>query len=366
MGKARNGILVDKETHDASNLRFSFTSLPKITVKGKTDPIEIFSPRQELRMKKKNSCKNSIAHHTVGRQQEKETLTQLSGSFIDDSDVPASSVVVIRGEGGVGKTRIINYATDEFKKANLSIFYCSAEYHQSQKPYFVWIPILESIISPQGFPNASHSHRAESKCLLENKNYFPLLSSLLQQHSEKSPELPFNLTSKKKSEITFSLVSTLLKEALQPRTLVVVHNVQWMDSASVDILRVLLNSTNGVLFVLSMLHSDTSFSIPKGKISHIIELKNFTLHETSLFVSELLSNAPIPFELAEAVYQKSQGNPFITKEIVFGLKKTGALSISNESIILSEDFAAQMQSIPSSGHLDFQFFTFILSRIFHS
>ena len=101
-------ILCDEATYLPVVSKYRFKRLKPIMVKGKINPIRIFSPLVE-RCGTVRSGKNRNLTPYCGRDKEQETILSLLDPVLSGK-IEFRTVIVI-GDGGVGKTRFINEFT---------------------------------------------------------------------------------------------------------------------------------------------------------------------------------------------------------------------------------------------------------------
>jgi len=121
-------------------------------------------------------------------------------------------------------------------------------------------------------------------------------------------------------------------------------DLQWADSASLNLLKVLMGDGNtGYLLLLGAYRDNEVFpahplmlslaELEKSQavISTII-LKSLALHHINQLVAETLNCSPkIAQALTELVYQKTQGNPFFTTQFLKGLYEDNLIVFNWES-----------------------------------
>lgn len=61
-----------------------------------------------------------------------------------------------------------------------------------------------------------------------------------------------------------------------------------------------------------------------------IELQNLSKEDTTEMIAHRLNIKKVPDQIADEIYNKSQGNPFVTEEIVYALRDSGTLQITKK------------------------------------
>jgi predicted ATPase len=119
-----------------------------------------------------------------------------------------------------------------------------------------------------------------------------------------------------------------------------------MDSNSWNLVLAVKQQVEGLFIVLStrpMKGRDVPFQF--SQISHLhsetVVLQNLSETDTATVIAGCLQLPSVPEEMVREIYKKSQGNPFLTEEIVYALRDSGALRIDkNGQCTLSSDFQA--------------------------
>ncbi|HEX7593649.1 MAG TPA: adenylate/guanylate cyclase domain-containing protein, partial [Anaerolineae bacterium] len=98
-----NTVLVSEHTHRLASSLFDFEDRGKITVKGKAEPIQVYSVIDERKGAVRARGIAGLTSPMVGRQREFSTLLQI----ISDVRGGRGSIVAVIGEAGLGKSRLI-------------------------------------------------------------------------------------------------------------------------------------------------------------------------------------------------------------------------------------------------------------------
>eukprot|EP00301_Raphidiophrys_heterophryoidea_P004544 c11967_g2_i1.p1 GENE.c11967_g2_i1~~c11967_g2_i1.p1 ORF type:complete len:1983 (+),score=533.48 c11967_g2_i1:122-6070(+) len=160
MQAARGDVVVDKNTYEESVKEINYDIRPAIKVKGKKDPIPIFSPDPE---------RNTIASLSLVRERRRtafvgreEVMSQFQDTVLDlhlqhwDKtnqvwrEQPDGKVVHVTGEVGIGKSRIgdqfMNVAAGD--ASNPDMLVVLGEGKENDKYCFnCWVPIVLNLIA---------------------------------------------------------------------------------------------------------------------------------------------------------------------------------------------------------------------------
>jgi predicted ATPase len=68
-------------------------------------------------------------------------------------------------------------------------------------------------------------------------------------------------------------------------------------------------------------------------------LQNLTENDTSQLMAQALKLKTVPDEVSREIYKRSQGNPFLTEEIIYALRDSGKIQIfKNGTMSIAPDF----------------------------
>lgn len=145
-----------------------------------------------------------------------------------------------------------------------------------------------------------------------------------------------------RSQTTLSLLLRLLNLLLPPKSVIVLENVHWMDSASWALtLAVTQEKRTGLLVMTTRpMTKETPFQLRQILHQHTrkLRLQNLSREDGTKLIAQCLQVKEIPQKVATQVLEKTEGNPFLIISVVSALREAGALYISKTGeIVISED-----------------------------
>ena len=140
MQAAPDSILCDAPTHDAAPEGFVFEKLEPITVKGKSAPIQTYRPlEQSLTVAvKRRSAHVWSAAAGIGRI--------VAAAFKPWWTTIENAVVIVEGEAGIGKSRLMEELEDKAKAMQVRTLVGAADAIDHAKSYHAWRPIFSSLL----------------------------------------------------------------------------------------------------------------------------------------------------------------------------------------------------------------------------
>lgn len=321
---------------------FEFEPLGAIEVKGKDQPVAAYRVLrlrpQHLRLR---GASEPQAVPLLGRERELATLRRA----LDSLQAGVGQIVFIVGEAGLGKSRLIEevhriwetrhgQAAPDAQDGRWIESY-SASY-ETDKPYSQFQRLIRQL--------AQIKHDDEAPIAREKLAAF--LSGLRLEPSTQADSvlaLLLGLASDTEAVTTgeawkhelFSVIRDLTERwAAAGPGVVVFDDLQWIDTASSDLLLSLMGLTDSspLLFLCSLRpdRSATSWHLKTSSerdFAHRyseVDLGPLAEADSRRLVEHLLVSAPITVDLADQVIARAEGNPLFLEEVVRALVDRGA------------------------------------------
>jgi class 3 adenylate cyclase/predicted ATPase len=332
--------------------RFKLEDLSPIRVKGKAQPIPISRPLRPLTESERAAFRRGRGQRPfIGRAAQLEVMQAAAQQTIGGQ----GQMVVVVGEAGTGKTRLVEAFQDYLlalpSSSSLSC-YSTEMPSYAQEPYAPFIVLLRGLIGLVGqtVEDVNRLNEWVDARAPDLFHFLPLLGDLLALPIADNP-VTDALTLEQRHDRLFDLIEAVLHGEARRRPLaLVVDDLQWADESSLALLERLTRGvvTDPLLLVLCY-RPDVPFSTPWTELphSHAVQVAEFSPEESSRLVVELLEAEELPEGLAEMVWARAQGHPFFTEEFVKSLRETRTIIEVNGRWELVDDEAA-MTSIPDT------------------
>jgi len=332
-GAAKVGeIIVGQEVFHQAFGHFVFEGKGPIQIKGKTDPLPIYSVtsnREEPRSIKNFSI---LRAQLIGRKPE---LTELTNA-VANLKKGKGRIFSISGEAGTGKSRLV----DEFKKNadkhKMQWYECHAYPYTQNIPYFPLKDLLNRIFNiEEENRHETIKQKIESGIisLLGADGIIPYIGSL---YSIDYPELTGVSPEFWKAKLQESMKTVLSALALRSPTVFLLENLHWADPSYVELIQRTLLDVREPAIVLCVYRP--TFSLFKAhqikgmeKLFTDIHLQSLSPSETQDMLTSLLMTDRIPTEVRRLVQKKAEGNPFYVEEMVNSLIESEILLRDGES-----------------------------------
>lgn len=241
-------------------------------------------------------------------------------------------VVILRGEAGIGKTRLAEKFLSWIRAQGAEVLQGSTFESGNHMPFQ---PLIEAL--------RLWLNREENPKDLLGESWLSLVSQILPEVYDRYPELPrIQLESKTDSIKLFeSIVHLTLVLAHQMPLVFFIDDVQWADSGTLDVLQYAIRrwrqGAARIMLLISVrseaLHPITRPShlglsnwldhVERELAPHHLELGPLSEPDTVKMVSSILTSPETDF--ADWVFHETRGQPFYLTETLKDLLERGAL-----------------------------------------
>src|SRR3954471_18142374 len=264
--------------------------------------------------------RNHVSPVLVGREAELAALMAASGA----AATAEPGVVLVGGEAGVGKTRLVEEAADRVRLAGARVPRGGCVgVGGGGAPLMPLAAALRSLMRdtpPEELDAFVGPARFELARLVPE----------LDPHAALSPTPAGESRTARLLELALGVIQRL---AADRPLMFVVEDLHWADRSTLDLVTLLVRALRGVrvLVVVSFRSDEIHRGHPlrplvtgweRVRSVRRIELQRFTAEEVAGQLEAILG-APAPRDLVELVYDRSEGNAFLVEEIL-GAVQTGA------------------------------------------
>jgi len=263
----------------------------------------------------KNSYDDSFFY---GRYDEIAALEKAMKSFQQKKD---GKSLLITGEAGVGKSTVKRKLLEEVSG---NFFVLEARCHQAEQdlPLRPWRMIAREI-----------SHQIQESKLIPPALWKSMMTNLFPDFSE---NLPNALFSAFKAEapietVVHVMVEALIRLASQRQVLLVLEDLQWMDTDSLRLLTSTMLETDPVKVMLVATCSKERNRATEDMLTALrhhhrlvtVPLERFNIEACHHFIEKALPHEELKGETLERIYNETEGNPFFLSEYI-ELMKSGS------------------------------------------
>src|SRR5258706_951426 len=328
------GLLCDEPTWTASHRRLTFEALPPIAIKGRTAPVAIFRPVESDAV-----APGGDADYTgppIGRQTAVATLiTRVEA--IKRSD--AASCVLIKAERGMGKERALSELARQARARGLTVLVGAGDTIDHHTPYGAWRGVFEMHFrAALAGTDAVARRYSVLGALPANPRLLklaPLLEPVLALGWEDNDETR-NLAGSGRAERTRELLSAILAEGTVQPLVIIMHDVQWIDSVSAALLT-LLAEHSAPFFIVASFTPEANRDTPwfadfeHATSVQVLELERLSDADVIRVACAHLGVGCLPDLAARLVVERAEGAPLYAEEIALALRDDGLLKIEGDT-----------------------------------
>ncbi|MEG4578097.1 tetratricopeptide repeat protein [Microcoleus sp. MON1_C5] len=360
MQAANNEILCDETTYHEAAKSLQFESLEPIRVKGKAQPIPIYRPTGQLLAAKSSRKTLEYQSQMVGRVKERSQMALQLQVFVENN---ISGVLIISGEPGIGKSRLVENFIAAAQGQELGILLGNADAIEKYTPYYVWRQVFSQVfnldLEDKSYleiqqrttssqreasdreqetgkkQHSAHNHQKVLDFLTEKPEILelvPLLNVVVPLDFPET-ELTASLSGKERAEKTHNFLVEVLQIASRklPK-LLVLEDAHWLDSASWTLAFQVSKQVQHLLLVISTRPltekpPDDYLKLLQSPHTQHLQLQVMDESDTLQLVCQRLNVKNLPPSVTNLIAQKAQGNPFFSEEIAYALRDAGLIVI---------------------------------------
>jgi tetratricopeptide (TPR) repeat protein len=250
-------------------------------------------------------------------------------------------VVLISGEAGIGKSRLLRALREEIGAGYaLAIYNCAP--HLSASPL---APVIQQLYRASGLETdqTPDAQRLRLEAFVEQHSLagdaLPLLATLLDVPADADiPQLDWTPQRQKESMLVL-LIQYLTAEARRRPLLLLFEDLHWIDPSSLEFLDLLVDQI-AAFPILAVLSYRPDFTVPWLSAPHITSLPLRRL-STAAAISIVggITGKPLPRQITEQIVARADGIPLFIEELTRAVVESGQLKQVATAWILDEPLA---------------------------
>jgi class 3 adenylate cyclase len=313
---------------------FACQALGQHRLKGFAQPIEVYRVLSESTARiRLQAAGGTGLTPLVGREQEVALLLERWAQVKEG----LGQVVLLSGEAGIGKSRLVQVLTDQVAsepRAWLTQCQCSP-YHQHTALY-PWIDVLERVALQFERDETPPQKLSKLEGFLVQyglplADAVPLFAALLSLPLGADYDPQTVSPEQQKQKTLHALLTILLRIATQQPVLFVMEDVHWIDPSTLELLSLLVDQ-GPTACILALFTCRPDFHPPWTGRSHVtqVTLPRLTRRQAAEMTGRVAHGKALPAEVVEQVVAKTDGVPLFVEELTKMVLESGLLQERGE------------------------------------
>jgi class 3 adenylate cyclase/predicted ATPase len=310
-----DGVVVSEETRRLLDDGFELEPIGEQEIKGIGEPVTVHRVLGLRQQQPGRDAGPVASSQLIGREQEVALLLDRWEQVKDGS----GQVVLVRGEAGIGKSRLVTVARKAIAQeravwleGRCSIYFENSPLH----------PVLEFMNQALFLPTDDDGEKiakleaALDSAGLDPREMVPLFCRLLSIPVV-APHVPSPLSAEaQRHRILESLDTWLLHLAAGQPVCLVVEDVHWVDPSTQELLRLFFEKVRAAR-VLLVLTARPGFETDWAEGGDLLQLSlnRLTRRQVGQLVEEFTHGKPLPTEVLAQIVRKTDGVPLFVEEL---------------------------------------------------
>jgi predicted ATPase len=240
-------------------------------------------------------------------------------------------VVVISGEAGIGKSRLVQVFKDDLAPGDYTAIECQTSPYAQHSALYPVVELLERRLAWNA-QDATATKLDKLEAMLAEfrlplHETVPLLASLLSFAVPENRYPPLMLTPERQRQKLFeALVVHVMEQAERQPILLIVEDLHWSDPSTMELLDLLMSQVPSTS-ILMLLTCRPEFDLPWSSRSHLtrITLQRLPRMQIEHIIHRVNGGKAFPAELIKQLVDKTDGIPLFIEEMTKAVLESGQL-----------------------------------------
>jgi len=314
---APQNVIVSDGTHQLTRGYFEFEDLGRHDLKGITDPAQAWRVRSESAVTSRFEATTSAGMSPlVGRQEEIALLINRWSQATEGE----GQVVMLSGEAGVGKSRILQAFRQRIDEQDHGVIFLSCSPFHTNTALHPVVQCLERVIGIER-ADAPDSRLAKLTAFVENAgldpdDIVPHVASILAEGAtvanvagELSPE-------QRRRMISEALLALLEAQARHRPLLMIGEDTHWIDPSTEEFFSLLIERLRNLRLFLIMT-ARPQYAPPWASHPHVtsLVLNRLSRADCVRLIEGVTEGRPLPAQIVDHIVAKTDGVPLFVEEL---------------------------------------------------
>lgn len=372
MTKAEPGqILLSDRVVEAVGSSFEVQSLGQAKLKGIEGEVKLHrlgrsksAATGTAGARKLSALRGELAQKSmVGRVAERELITREIEALRAGG---AGNVVIVEGEAGIGKSRLVAQMLKEADARDVSTLLAVGDAIEHSTLYHAWRPVFHQLFDMDAAAAGLEARRERVLAELagdeEALRFAPLLNAVLPVDLPEN-EVTSQMDGSVRQDNTEHLLARLLKTLAARRVgltdgrpvslMLVIEDAHWLDPQSWSLANRIHKQVRHCLMLVATRPISDPVPLEYKSLRaadgvHHLALQNLPFEDTVELIKLRLAVDKLPQVLVDVVRDKAEGHPFFSEEIVYALRDSGQISIEAGVCKLPAGTTAESLNVPDT------------------
>ncbi|MEJ5310945.1 MAG: adenylate/guanylate cyclase domain-containing protein [Anaerolineae bacterium] len=336
-------ILVSGQVYTQTQAFFKFETMEATSIKGVDHPVVTYQVTGRRVAPEAVRGIQGVSSIFLGHEAE---LAQLQARLADFVDHHAGQRIVVQGEAGMGKSRLVSEWLKDVSPETARIWHGRGLPYTQGVSYGIMRSLLQNAIHTYPADEAWESHI--SAALL------PFLKQIAGLPLTPREEMPLStLTPESIKQLTeLALREWFIEEARRHPLIVVLDDFHWADDLSRDLLKTLSPITAEVpliFCVITRAYAEPPFApFPVTERDLMVNVNPLTQAQSRELLAHAVDLQGLPESVIDTILTRAEGNPFYIEEFVRMLIEKGLLRLEGAQWHVISTVALEKLEAPTS------------------
>lgn len=247
-------------------------------------------------------------------------------------------LILLKGEAGVGKTRIVEEFIKKVKKKNFEVLKGRCLYYESTDPYLSFFEALGDYLTEKNEESASNIVTGTASTS-GTSSRTPL--SLLGTNEKEEQPISDNVSLSDRREMMFNRITDIIMDLSQENpVLLFMDDLQWIDESSSQLLHHLSRhiSDSRVLILGAYRPEELRYKneelplqatlnrMKEERLISTINVPRLDYHSITKMIKNQTQREDFPESFIWTLYRESEGNPYYVVEILNSMVNEGVIN----------------------------------------
>jgi class 3 adenylate cyclase/predicted ATPase len=325
---APNTLVIGALTYQLLGGQFNCRSLGTPALKGVSAPLEVYQVLNERTARTRLEAMGSVGlTPLVGRAAEARVLEERWSRAASGR----GQVVLITGEAGIGKSRLVHELTEHVVEQQGWLITCQGSPYHRDTAFHPLIDLLERTILQFERPDSTADKLRKLEGFLAQSGLpldeaMPALCSFLSISPVPEYESVAVPPEQQKQKTMQALLDVLLRSADTQPVLFVVEDLHWVDPTTLEFLTTLIEQVHTTR-ILALFTCRPDFDSPWAGNPNVVEMSLGRLApgDAAELTNSVAQGKSLPDEIVEQVISRTDGVPLFVEELTKMLLESGLL-----------------------------------------